>query len=362
MPWQRKSGMPWGNGVARQGRTAQRIVIAGARNLMDNAGLSAGAQIVIGTQIEPVDGQWTLTPRKMWRFSEDADNDDVRKAMAFFEIPSRQKELMEIILFGQKLMEDATGLPMLLQGQQGKAPDTVGGMTLLNNNASSVLRRLARTFDDCVTEPHIRRYYTWLLQHGDDEEKGDFSIDARGSTALVERDLQNQQIPTLLQASPNPIFGIDPKKAMEQLLKAWHFDPKAWQYDDEEWKKVVENMSKKPQDSSLQVAQLKEQGATERQQMEQQFEAQQNDADRKVELILAEFDKDLEAMKKAGDKDINFDNIKQKLADTAMKLKTQRDLSNQSTALAVQKHATPQAENPPTEPAGRAKTGEAYQA
>jgi hypothetical protein len=26
LPWQRKSGMPWGNGVARQGRTPQRIV------------------------------------------------------------------------------------------------------------------------------------------------------------------------------------------------------------------------------------------------------------------------------------------------------------------------------------------------
>jgi hypothetical protein len=73
------------------------------------------------------------------------------------------------------MMEDSTGLPMLLQGQLGKAPDTVGGMTMLNNNASAVLRRLARTFDDCVTEPHIRRYYAWLLQYGEDDEKGDFS-------------------------------------------------------------------------------------------------------------------------------------------------------------------------------------------
>src|SRR6185295_15065825 len=158
MPWKRRAGSPWGSGVARQGRTAQRITTAAVRNMMDNAGISAGGQMVIGTQIEPADGKWEITPRKLWRFSEDANTDDVRKAMAFFEIPSRQKELREIVIFGQKLMEDSTGLPMLLQGQQGKAPDTVGGMTLLNNNAAAVLRRLARTFDDNITEPHIRRY------------------------------------------------------------------------------------------------------------------------------------------------------------------------------------------------------------
>jgi len=362
MPWQRKSGSPWGNGVARQGRTAQRIVTAATRNLMDNAGLSAGAQIVVGTQIEPLDGTWALTPRKLWRFSEDADNDDVRKAMAFFEIPSRQKELMEIILFGQKLMEDATGLPMLLQGQQGTAPDTVGGMTMLNNNASAVLRRLARTFDDCITEPHIRRYYTWLLQHGDDEEKGDFSIDARGSTALVERDLQNQQIPQLLQFATNPVFGIDPKKAMNQFIKAQRFDPKNFEFSDKEWEELVKRLSQKPQDPKLEVAQLKEQGETERLKASQQFDADQAEKDRRLELVLADFEKQVSAMEQTGDKAMNFDDIKRSLAETAMKLRVQLKLSDQSTALAVQKHATPQAENPPTEPAGKAATGKAYQA
>lgn len=396
MPWQRRSGSPWGDGVARQGRTPQRIVTSAVRNWMDNAGLSAGVQIVLGTSITGADGNDDIRPRKVWRFTEDADNDDVRKAMNFFEIPSRQKELQELVLFGMKLMEDSTGLPMLLQGQQGGAPDTVGGMNLLNNNASAVLRRLARTFDDKVTEPHVRRYYTWLLQHGEnDSMKGDFTIDARGSTALVERDLQNQHIPELVKVSPNPIYGIDPKKAMSQFLKSLHFDPKAWEYDDEEWKKVVASLQQKPQAPVLAVAQLKEQGQTERLKMEQQFDAEQNDADRRVDLLMGRIDEQIEAMKDAGAKAISFDELKVKLADTAMKLKTQRDLSAQDKAVDLHKHATdtavgvqqhrtdtavgmqkdrtakaidlhkhavPQAENPPTEPAGKASTGRAFQA
>ena len=41
------------------------------------------------------------------------------------------------------MAEDITGLPLIMQGS-GSAPDTVGGMQMVNNNASTVLRRIAR--------------------------------------------------------------------------------------------------------------------------------------------------------------------------------------------------------------------------
>lgn len=364
MPWQRKSGLPYGNGVGRQGRTAQRITTAGVRSWMDNAGISAGVQIAMSSQIAPADGVMTLTPRKIWLFTEDADNDDVRKAIQFFDIPSKQKDLLELVNFGMKLMEDSTGLPMLLQGQQGAAPDTVGGMTMLNNNASAVLRRLARTFDDKVTEPHVRRYYTWLLQHGDDDSvKGDFTIDARGSTALVERDLQNQHIPELIKISPNPIYGIDPKKAMEQFLRSLHFDAKSWQFDDEAWKKVVASLQQKPADPRVAVEQIKAQAADQRLDKEQAFESQQNERDRQVDTLLKSVDEHIEAMKLTGAQEISFEELKAELAGLALKLKTQRDLSAQSAAVDLHKHTHPSPViTPPTEPAGRAKPGQAFQA
>ena len=110
--------------------------------------------------------------------------------MAQFKIDIMQQELQAIVDFGLKLAEDVTGTPMLLQGQMGAAPDSVGGMTILNNNASALPRRLARQYDDKITEPHIRRYYNYLLLFGEDDEKGDFTINARGSTSLVEKDIR----------------------------------------------------------------------------------------------------------------------------------------------------------------------------
>jgi hypothetical protein len=315
--------------------------------MMDNGGISAGFQMVMKQGlIHGADGNDNVTPRKVWLVGEDADVDDVRKAMTFFEIPSRQAELMEIMQMGMKLMEDSTGLPMLLQGQMGTAPDTVGGMNMLNNNASAVLRRLARTFDDCITEPHIRRYYAWLLQYGKDEEKGDFVIDARGSSALVERDLQAQEMVQMAAIVTNPVFGLDPKKWAQEFLKSRKFDPKNFEFDDEEWKKIVENMSKGPQDNSMAVAKLRGDFDTKITQMEQAFEKQENQKDRALDVALKN-------MEQSGKKSITLDELKAMLASTAMKLTTQTKLSM---ATMAQKAATP-----PTEPAGRAPKGQAFQ-
>lgn len=360
MPWQRRDGMPWGDGVARQGRTAQRIVTGATRHMMDNGGLSAGAQIVLKSgAIVPQDGEWSLTGRKVWLWGEDGDvTGSVRDAMTFFSIPSMQKELYEIIQFGMKLMEDSTGLPMLLQGQQGTAPDTVGGMTLLNNNATAVLRRLARTFDDKVTEPHIRRYYNWLLQYGEDDEKGDFVIDARGSSALVERDMQAQQMPQILQASGNPLFGLDPKKCMEEVLKSWHLDPKRFKFDDEKWEKIVEGISQKPADPRLQVEQMRQENA----ERERQWKADEAAKDRQLKIAIEMIDEQLTTAELTSVERQALEKIKAELARDAMKVAAQKEISAATLASDLHKHHNPPVLTPPTEPAGRAKPGNAFAA
>jgi hypothetical protein len=245
MPWQRRTDSPWGIGIARQIRTPQRVVNGAARNLMDNAGMGGGPMaIALQGLVQPADGIWELTPRKLWLAGEDADVDDVRKAFTYIQYPMMQEDLQAIIQLGLKMAEDVTGLPMLLQGQQGNAPETLGGTQIVNNNASTVLRRIARLWDDMITSPHIRRYYRYLLQYGeDDSEKGDFQIQARGSSALVERDVQNQNILQMANIVGNPIFGIDPKKWGREYLMSQRLDPNNFEFDDEEWEGIVKQMA-----------------------------------------------------------------------------------------------------------------------
>lgn len=350
MTWQRRDGTWAGKGVARQMRTCQRGLNAAARNLMDNAGLSGGPQVVVHRgAIVPADGNWTLTPRKLWYTADDADSVNVREAFMVFNIQCLQRELMDIIMWFLKMAEDVTGLPMLIQGQQGKAPDTVGGMTMLFNNANSVLRRIARLFDDRVTVPHVTRYYEYLLIYGqDDEEKGDFQIKARGSSALVERDQQKQGLLQMANIAVNPAFGIDPEKWANEVLKSQRFDPSRFEMDDEK-KRQIAKMAQQPQDKGVAVAQIREQGAAQRQQADQAFEAQQRDQDRQLDILLKKMDAAIAQAEQEGHQAMSVEDIKAMLASTAMKLRTQRDLAGSRQVLA-----------PPSEPPQRAPNGTAF--
>jgi hypothetical protein len=363
MVWQQRSGSPFGIGISRQLRTAQRIINAAMRNMMDNAGLAGGPMwAVIQGMMEPLDGIYELAPRKGWMVGDDFDSktDDISKAFSFFGMDMMQGELQAILEIGLKMAEDVTGLPMLLQGQQGDAPDTVGGMQLMNNNASTVMRRIVRLYDDNVTTPHVRRYYTYLLQHGEDSEKGEFVVEARGSSALVERDIQNQQILQMANLVTNPIYGKDPKKWMNEYLKSQRFDPKQFDYDDEDWQQIVENMSQPPQDSAMAIAELRSQteqfkaGMNERIKMaEIQMENENSERDREVTIAFKSVDQQIEAMKLSGAKEIGLDKIKGMLTEAVLSLNTQRELSIGKTV--------PQVAVPATEPPGRAADGRAFQ-
>lgn len=238
LAWQRRPGVPWGTGVARHIRTIQRILNAAVRAMMDNSGLASGPQLVIGNGITPDDGRWSISGRKIWR--AEADVIDVRQAFHAFVPPSVQAEMMAIIEWAMRTAEDATGIPAMLQGIRGDAPETLGGMQLQNSNAGGVMRRLAKRFDDYVTRPHIIRYYNWMMQHSDQEEiKGDYQIDVRASSYLVERDARQSLLTSLMAASSNPVYGLDPARLAAEIIRGAKIDPELVQYSPQERERMA---------------------------------------------------------------------------------------------------------------------------
>jgi hypothetical protein len=370
IPWKKRPGMPWGTGVPRMIRTPQRMVVAASRNLMNNAGLAGGPQIVVRKNgIQPKDGSWELKPLKIWL--ADDDTQDVSKAFQAVVFPMLIAELERIIQMGLKFAEDVTGLPMLLQGQQGKAPDTVGGMTMLNNNATAVLRRIAKLFDSKITEPHIGRYYTYLLEYGEDDgEKGDFFIDARGSSALVERDIQTQEMIQVLQLSASmPALGWDPKKAGKEYLKSRRFDPAAFEYTEEEMKAKAQQPPPEPpvitaakirSASAEKIAGLNadvkvqvDKSDTDRDTIYVQAETQRTQAEHEGRMAELAVRRELAMLDYANKNQLKLNDVKSQLAQTAMKLRATKELAAlNATAANLPK--------PPVEPAGRAPAGRSF--
>jgi hypothetical protein len=388
MPWQRKPNMPWGTGIAIQINTPQRMINAGARNMMDNAGYSAGPQIAMRRDaVEPADGTWQITPRKIWFIKEGADVNAVQQAIVAINIPTMQQELLNIIQFALKMAEDVTGLPMIMQGQtgqQGRAAETVGGMQMLNNNASVVLRRIARLADDRVTERHIRRYYRWLMEfHDDDSIKGDFQIDARGSTALVERDLQNQTILGMAEMVLNPAFEVDPKKWFSEFLKSQRLDPERFQMDKEKLAEVQAAAAQQPQAPQIAAAQIRAETELQKTQMLLQAKAQESQQEAELRMMQAqsEYDRDtayvqaenqrtqieheakmqelmlkreLAMLDYANKREMTLEQVKADLAKESMRINSVKEL-------AAMKASADMMPKPPVEPAGRAQNGMSYQ-
>lgn len=260
--WQRRRGVCWGAGVASQVRTPQRIITAATRSMMDNAGRAGGPQVILQQGVvQPADGVYCIEPWKVWVADEQADTQGLNNAFRFVTIDMYQQQFQGIIELGLRLAEDVTGMPMIMQGQTNvNTPTTFSGMQLQNNNASTILRRTVRLFDDTFSVPHMQRWYRWLLMYGEDDEKGDFQIVARGSSALIEKDMHTQELMQLGDIVQNPVFGLDPKKWLRKYLKAKRVDVRDLEYDDEEWKKIVESMANPPQqpDPSVEVARIKQ--------------------------------------------------------------------------------------------------------
>lgn len=384
MPWEYREGHWAGVGVAEQVRVPQRILTGATRAMMNNAGKSAGSQIVVDeTAIQPADGEPVLTPDKLWKLVSGATHDDVRKAMTVFTIPNHTPALMQIVDYAFRLAEESTNMPLITQGMSGAtAPETFGAAQLQQNNANQLLRNLGYTYDEYVTEPLIRAYYEWLLLDPEvpEEEKGDWEIHAHGSSALVERAIQDQALVQLSQVvlSGADAFGVDPKKWLALMLKSKRLDPREVQYTPEELAQRANAQTPPPE-------LMREQIRAEIEKYKADLKAQSDEADRQlqreltglaaqvsqqpptglsepeVQLRLAELQakRDLALLEYANRRQITLDQAKAKLAETAMKLRVQRELA--ALDRAAEGVNPPQVAAPPIEPPGRAAPGRAYQ-
>lgn len=222
--WEKDRSCIFGFGVPYLMRNPQAVINACMRMILDNGGLSAGPQIVFDEDaIEPLNGQWELAPRKLWKKKKTGV--PVREAFEVYQINNNQAELMNIFQMARQLADEETNLPLIAQGEQsGHITKTAHGMDMLMNSANIVLRRAVKNFDDDVTRPHITAYYNWNMQFNDNPEiKGDFNVDARGSSALLAREMQAERLMTFGNlAGSNPKFDelTDWEGTYKEIVKA----------------------------------------------------------------------------------------------------------------------------------------------
>lgn len=200
------------------------------RMALDNGALSVGPQVIIEKDaIVPQDGVWTLSPRKIWlRIKAALANQSA--PMEFVNVPNNMNEIAAIIKLASEFMDIETGIPMPQQGEQGThTTQTVGGMAILQSAANIIFRRMVKNYDDGIITPTMRRLYDWNMQHSNRKEiKGDMSVDARGTSVLLVREVQAQNlIFAVMQLVSNPNFApmMKPYEAVRKLFQAMMISP-----------------------------------------------------------------------------------------------------------------------------------------
>ncbi len=374
--WRRRAGHWAGVGVAEQVKTPQKIVNAATRAMLNNAGMSAGSQIVsIMGALIPADGSNKITPDKLWWLdpASAAVIDDVRKAFAAFEWPNKTPQLMSIVEYGFKLAEEHSSIPLITQGQSGDTtPDTFGGQQLQDNNANQLLRDVGFGLNDTVTTPLVDDFYEWLLLDPDvpDDEKGDYQVDTSGALAIIEKALQDQFIQQLVAASKDPAYELHPGRCMEALLRSKRLSPEQFQLTEAEKEaKAKQPPPKAPAveaaeiraNAQVQVAQSRDQLMvekirvdTDRDTMHLQAQTERTAMEREGMLEELRLRERIALLQYATQERISLQEAKVALARDTMKLQVQKELAGAD-------GEGPQVATPPTEPEGRAADGRAFQ-
>jgi hypothetical protein len=364
-PWTTTSGSPWGVGIPDIGLWQQRVLTAAWRSMMDNAGDSAGANIIIGSGIEPDDGKWEISRKKIWRATGEIE--DVRAAFAQFQPLSYQRELQNIIELAIRFIDMETSLPMMFQGEKGEMPRTLGATNILVDSNNVALRSRVKLWDDFITRPHISRYYNWNMQYNDKENiKGDYKVDVRGASVLLEKDQQITSLMDLLKIKSDPDINksVDWGKVIGQLFSSLHLDVLKDKED-------IQEPPPPQEDTQIVAAKIRAQAEIEKAKMAQQatieelklkreamiteLDAKSREAaeERAHEKEMKAIDFQMKQMEYANAAGISLDKLKADLSSVAAKINLQRELSNT-------KATGPQVLKPDVEPVGIAAQGKSF--
>lgn len=341
--WEKDESSVFGFGVPYLMRNPQKLINASWRMMMDNAGLSSADQIVINKSlISPADGDWRMTPKKVWNLK--AQNRSPAEAFASFSTPSHQGELSNIFMMARQLADEETNLPLIAQGEQSaNVTKTSSGMAMLMNSSNIVLRKAVKNWDDDITGPLIRRFYDWNMQFSTRPEiKGDFAIEARGSGALLVREKQQENLMIYANiSSTNEEFfkrrnweGLD--KEIAKSLEVPYESITKSDADIEQMEQMAMEQAQQPdpEAAAAQMAMQLESAKLQLEQQKAQSNAQLEMQKLQFEQAQTEWKQNFEMMKLQQEGDIKSAEInsRQSIQQAQLQARTQIDLTKNQTA------------------------------
>lgn len=193
-PYERVPHQFWGIGVPRQMVDSQEIVNAAYRATIDNMALSSGPQLEVNVRsLQEGEDPRDFHPFRVWLRD---GGDEQQPLLRIHNIDSHLPELNALLDSARRFVDEETSLPSYTHGEEMPGLNkTASGMSMLMGAANVMQKSVIKNIDDYMVKPLIKSLYNWNMQWGDDDEiKGDMQVEARGSTALLAKEVQSQRL------------------------------------------------------------------------------------------------------------------------------------------------------------------------
>ncbi len=336
--WIESEASIFGFGIPYVMRASSEITNKTWRAMLDNAALSVGPQIIVDPHaIQPADGHWGISQRKIWKRTRSSASTPINQSFHVVNIDSHQPQLQAIYEIAKQLADEETNMPAIAQGDAGDTPiQTLGQTSILMNASNSGMRRIVKNWDDGITSTFIRRMYDYNMQHSEDESiKGDFEVDARGTSALMVKETQTAALLSLMEFAGHPVFGPLTKAAAlyRKTVEAQRIAPDEVIKTDDELKAEQADAQQAPSidQQKLALEQQKLQQEKDLKSLEMQF--------KEVELILkhelTQEQLDAKLQEASAKAVIEQEKIIAKQQETAMKVSNDQDQFDTEVALKI---------------------------
>ena len=235
-PYERSPHQFWGTGVPRMMRDSQGTMNAATRIWLDNLAMSSAPMCEINTDLlaageDPTD----IHP---WRVFLREGGDGSMPMVRWYQPIANANGLNQIVEIFRRFADETTSLPSYTHGEQSSGLNkTATGMSMLMGAANVALKSTIKNLDDFLMEPMITALFHWNMEFGVNEKsKGDLKIIARGSTALVQKEIQSQRLLQFLSLVSNPEDNpqVDRNSLLREIASSMEIDPEKFLKTDEQ--------------------------------------------------------------------------------------------------------------------------------
>lgn len=226
-PYEKSPHQFWGTGVPRMMRDSQTTMNAATRIWIDNLALSSGPMVEVNTDLlaageDPTD----IHP---WRVFLREGGDGSMPAVRFYQPIANANGLNQIVELFRRFADETTSLPSYTHGEQTRSLNkTATGISMLMGAANVALKSTIKNIDDYLLEPMVSALFHFNMEFGTNEKaKGDLKVVSRGSTALVQKEVQSQRLLQFLSLVSNPMDAalVDRNQLLRDIAQSLDIDP-----------------------------------------------------------------------------------------------------------------------------------------